>query len=95
MLVYFAGEQLPQEVWYACCGVNTSRRIGAEGYARVLAMMNAAQPGVARLRADGRGLVTAYLDDQAAADLDVLPGPVDVECAAWRLHHRIDFTEAG
>ncbi|MFZ2503674.1 MAG: LPD29 domain-containing protein [Nocardioides sp.] len=94
-LVYFASEQLPQEVSYACCGVNTSRRIGAQGYARVAAMMNAAQPGVARLRADGRGLATAYLDDQAAAHLDVLPGPVDVACAAWRLHHRIDFTEAG
>jgi hypothetical protein len=91
-LVAFAGEELPREVRYRCRGINSHRSIGRQGYATLVEVLNAAQPGVTSLRDDGMSLHPGMLEDDVAAQLQVLPGPVDVQCAAWRLHCRIDFT---
>jgi Large polyvalent protein associated domain 29 len=92
-LVCFAGTELPTEVRFACCGILTTRQIGPAGYAHVAALINAAQAGAARLTEDGcRLLDSPMLTDDTAAVLGVLPGPVDVACAAWRLHSRHDLT---
>ena len=92
-LVQFAGEELPRQVRFACYGVTTRRSIGREGYAFVSALINAVQPGAAKLRRDGRtGLEPGWLTGEAAAKLDLLPRPVDLERAAWRLHATANLT---
>ena len=91
-LIAFAGEEMPREVRFSCCGVAITRTIGPGGWAAVIEILNQAQPGVARLRRDGRGLEEDRISQEAAEQLDAWPGSLEVECVAVRLHGRINFT---
>lgn len=91
-LIAFVGENQPREVRFGCDGVATHRGIGPLGWSAIATMLNRAQPSIAQLRADGRGITGGMLEDEVAERLEVLPGPVDVAAAAWRLHCRISFT---
>lgn len=91
-LIAFAGEEMPRAVRFSCCGVATTRTIGPAGWAAVIEILNQAQPGVARPRADGQGLEDDRVSQATAEQLDTWPGPLEVECVAVRLHGRITFT---
>ena len=88
------GEDTPTRVRYLCTRQTYVRDIGPDGYAAISRRLNAVLPGVTSVRPDGHGLTPGWIDEETARTLRVEPGPLDVQCAAHRLHHRIDLTSA-